>query len=327
MLVIAVGVSIAIAAFATWQVLRPRSIAEVLSLEGLRAGSEIAVQGTITAFGRENTSYGPRAYVQLDGNTACSGPAPWTGNLLVDPNGSYTVGESLQATVHFEAFSIDGEAAVWAPELACPFPALYRAIAVVLDAASRVSNMVLAYNRTDVAGWSRYDFQTFNVTGYDPNVLPVDVLKALPGSARGVPTDSANEWTERAAVFYVMAAAALGPQNPGFAVADRMTSLGAPASANGSLRFVDADSNGLVNTGDGLDVRLPATASSHAWQAYMVRIGNWSFGPVQGSGVHVIMVGPSGPLEEVPEVGSSSLNLRAASVTPAKSFMVAKPAL
>src|SRR6266508_4016361 len=54
------------AAFAAWEILRPRSIGEVLSMEHLQAGSDISLQGRITAVGREISSYGPRVYLQLD---------------------------------------------------------------------------------------------------------------------------------------------------------------------------------------------------------------------------------------------------------------------
>jgi hypothetical protein len=77
-----------------------------------------------------------------------------------------------------------------------------------------------------------------------------------------------------------------------------MTFFAAPTSANGSLRFVDADPNGLVNSGDRLDVHLPSAGFSNGWDAYLLRIGNWSAGtPVGVRGVHVILVGPAGPLE------------------------------
>jgi len=307
------AIAIATGAIATWQILRPRSIGEVFSMEGLRAGSEIDVQGTITGIGRENTSYGPRAYLRLDGNTLCGGSAPWSAHLRADPNGSYAVGESYRTTLHFQAFSIDGDAAVWAPELACPFPVLHRSIAFVLDAAAGVGHMRLEYNRTDSVGWSRYDFQTGNSTGFDPNILPVDLLKALPfwEAVKGSPIDSVNEWREWSDVFYVMNTAALGPQNPGYSLADQMISLAAPVSTNGTLRFVDADSNGLVNSGDGLDVRFPPTASSNEWDSYLIRIGNFSFGPSNGSGVHLTLIGPAGPFEALAgEAGVSVVLLR-----------------
>ena len=110
-------------------------------MDHLQAGSDISLQGRITAVGRESSSYGPRVYLQLDDNGLCTGAYPWTLNLVADPNGSYAAGESYLTTLHMAAFTINGDAAVWTPQLACPFPALYRAIGVVFDAVSQVRNM------------------------------------------------------------------------------------------------------------------------------------------------------------------------------------------
>jgi hypothetical protein len=302
--VLATAIVLVTAAFSTWWLfLRPRSIAEVLSMEGLQPGTDVTVEGTITAVGRENTSAGPRVYLQLDDRPGCGGPGVVVGHILGDPNATYAVGDSHRSILHFQGFSIDGEPAVWAPELTCPFPGLYRAIAVVLDAASWIGNMLLVHDGTDASGWSRYEIR-MNVTGHDPASLPVDLLKSLPLSLDLHPIDSAKDWEERAAVFYVQASAALGPQNPGFSVVDRMGSLAAPSSANGSLRFEDADSNGLVNSGDAIEVRFPPTDAPNRWDSYLIRIGNFSFGPSSGSGAHVTLVGPNGPFEASSNVTS-----------------------
>lgn len=308
-LAILAAVAIAVAGIAAWQIVRPRSIAEVLSVEHFRARDEVSVQGTITSIVQEDSSYGPRVYLQLDDNAFC-GTESW--NLLGNPNGSYEIGDSYQTTLHLQAFSIDGDPGVWAPELACPFPALYRSIGVVIDAVSQVRDMLLVYNGTDANGWSRYEIRTQNETGYSPDLLPVVLLKALPFKGPGSLIDSANQWKAVADRFYLMTSAALSPDAPGFSVADRMTSLAAPSSANGTLRFVDADSNGLVDSGDGVDIRLPSTGSPTGWDTYLVKIGNWSaFAPMPGAGVHIILAGPAGPLEVLSAAQPSSfLDLR-----------------
>ncbi len=305
---IVVAVAIPVAAFAAWEILRPRSIGEVLSMEHLQAGSDISLQGRITAVGREISSYGPRVYLQLDDNGFCTGAVPWTLNLVADPNGSYAAGESYQTTLHMQPFTINGVPTVWTPQLACPFPALYRAIGVVYDAVSRVRNMTLTYNGTDVGGWSGYEITSLNGTRYSPDALPVDLLKALPTSPGGRPIDSAKGLTDAAAGLYLAASATVGGSYlVGFVVADRMTSLAAPASANGTLRFLDADSDGLVGSGDRLDVRLPPTGSPNGWDTYFLRLGNWSAGtPNIAAAIHLILVGPSGPLETMSIVLSLS---------------------
>ena len=275
-------------------------------MEHLQAGGIISVQGTITSVGRENSSTGPRVYLQLDDNGFCTGADPWTLNLVADPNASYAVGQSHQTTLHMQAFTINGDPAIWTPELACPFPALYRSIGVVFDAVSRVRNMTLTYNGTDAAGWSGYEIRSLNATRYRPDAVPLDLLKALPSTSGARPIDSANGLKDAAARFYLIASSALGgPDILGFTVADQMTSLAAPASANGRLRFVDADSDGLVGSGDRVDVRPPPTGSPNGWDTYILRLGNWTVAaPNTAAAIHLILVGPTGPLETL-SIGSS----------------------
>ena len=296
------AIAIVVAAFATWEILRPRSIAEVLSMEHLKAGDSIVVQGAITSIAQERTGLGNRVILQLDGNRSCGDGEPWSGSVLGDPNKSYAVGDSYQTTLHLQSFSINGDAAVWAPELACPFPALHRSIGVVIDAVSQVRDLWLVYNGTDGGGWSHYEIHAKNATGYQPDRVPAVLLKSLPFKGAGNVIDSAKEWKSVADLFYLSISAAIGAESPpGFSVVDRMTSLALPSSVNGMLRFVDTDSDGLVNAGDRIDIRPPATGTSNGWNSYMIRIGNWSIGaPAYGSALHVFLVGPGGVLDALP---------------------------
>src|SRR5437870_13911666 len=92
----------------------------------------MTMQGTITVSARENTSYGPRVYLQLDHSTACGGPS--SGDVLGDPNASYRIGDSYGTTLHLQSFTINGDPAGWTPQPVCPFPALGRAIGEQPDA-------------------------------------------------------------------------------------------------------------------------------------------------------------------------------------------------
>jgi hypothetical protein len=296
------AIAIVVAAFATWEILRPRSIAEVLSMEHLKAGDNIVVQGTITSIAQERTGLGTRVILQLDGNRFCGDSEPWSGSVLGAPNTSYAVGASYQTTLHLQSFSVNGDSAVWAPELVCPFPALHRSIGVVIDAVSQVRNLWLVYNGTDASAWSHYEIHAKNATGYQLDRVPAVLLKSLPFKGAGNVIDSANHWKSVADLFYLSVSAAIGAESPqGFSVADQMTSLALPASVNGTLRFVDTDSNGLVNAGDRIDIRPSATGASNGWNSYMIRIGNWSIGaPAYGSAVHVFLVGPGGVIDALP---------------------------
>src|SRR3989442_9167734 len=91
---------------------------------------------------------------------------------------------------------------------------------------------------------------------------------------------------------------AVGGQFFGFDVADRMLSLSAGTSSNGTLRFVDGNGNGLADSGDRIDVRLPSSVPSNAWNVYLLEVGDFSSAArTYVGGVHVILAGPRGPLE------------------------------
>jgi hypothetical protein len=300
LIAILTAVAVAVGAFVTWEIVRPRSIADVFAMDHLQAGTRIDVQGTITQIGRETTTYGPRTYLQLDQNTFCAGTQPWTGDVVVDPNGSYQSEDVYHGTLHLQSSSINGDPAVSAPELACPFPALFRAIGVVFDGIATVAGIALAFNGTDAGGWTHYEIFT-NGTGSRPDSLPATLLKAgpFPRTNPGLPPggliDSASRWQLAASLIYLGATAALAGPAAQFTVADRMSSLAAGNSTNGTLRFLDVNGDGLVDNGDRLDVRLPPTTG---WETYLLEIGSvGGMAPTHPAGVHFILDGPSGPLE------------------------------
>jgi len=302
LVVIIAAVVVAAAAFAAWEILRARSIGEVYAMSHLAAGAQIPLQGTITGVARENTSYGPRVYLQLDHSTACGGPS--SGDVLGDPNASYRIGDSYGTTLHLQSFTINGDPAVWTPQLVCPFPALERAIGEVLDAVSVVDHVRLIYNGSDAGQWSHYEILTENGDGFRPDILPVVLLKARPvqGSnpelPAGGPVDSAARFQTLAGLLYLEMSGAVGGPFFGFDVADRMLSLSAGTSSNGSLRFVDGNGNGLADSGDRIDVHLPSSVPSNTWNVYLLEVGDFSSAArTYVGGVHVILAGPGGPLE------------------------------
>src|SRR2546425_643279 len=132
-LVIAVSAIVVAAGFLVWEVfVRPRSLAEVYGFDHWSPGSTVTVVGTITSIERQNTSYGPAVYLGLDGGPGCAGVP----SVASDPTAKYAIGARFQTTLHFQRYTINGDPAVSAPELQCPFPSGLRAIGTVLDAGS-----------------------------------------------------------------------------------------------------------------------------------------------------------------------------------------------
>src|SRR2546427_5253852 len=108
------------------------------------------------------------------------------------------------------------------------------------------------------------NIRTANGRAHPRDALPATLRKSTPlrGSARilpaGAPIDSFARWIDFGGLQYL---GALGAYSE-FPIVDEMSSLAAGISRNGSLRFVDANRNGLVDDGDRLDVNLAATGSS-----------------------------------------------------------------
>lgn len=291
--------------FVVWWLVRPRTIAEIYAQDHFQAGTQAAVQGTITGILWGNTSYGPRVFLQLDYEALCRGG----GDVLGDPNATYTVGQSIQTVLHFQAYTINGDPAVWAPELACPFPSAFETIDRVVGQPI-ISPIVLVYNRTDVSGWTHYDIVTPNGDAYRADILPVVLRKSLPIPGHnpqlpaGGPVDSAARWDSLASLVYLATAGAYS----GFSVVDRMASLTQGTSPNGTLRFADADGNGLLDDADQLVVRLPTTGGMTAWSTYFLQIGGvYSPGLTYTDSQHLIIAGPRGPLEILREARNGPL--------------------
>jgi len=311
-LVIAVSAIVVAAGFLVWEVfVRPRSLAEVYGFDHWSPGSTVTVVGTITSIERQNTSYGPAVYLGLDGGPGCAGVP----SVASDPTAKYAIGARFQTTLHFQRYTINGDPAVSAPELQCPFPSGLRAIGTVLDAGSLYAGrLFLVYNGTESNGTVHYEIVTANGAAYPPDTLPATLRKSTPlqGSdpilPAGAPIDSFARWIDFGGLQYL---GALGAYSE-FPIVDEMSSLAAGISRNGSLRFVDANRNGLVDDGDRLDVNLAATGSSTTWDTYQLIIGGLFAAPeTYVACTRFILNGPMGPFDiPLPERRDSHVKLR-----------------
>src|SRR5207244_8676804 len=163
-LVIAVSAIVVVAGFLVWEVfVRPRSLAEVYGFDHWSPGSTVTVVGTITSIERQNTSYGPEVYLGLDGGPGCAGGP----SVVGDPAAKYEIGARFQTTLHFQRYTINGDPAVSAPELHCPFQSTLWAIGTVLDAGSLdAGRLFLVYNGTASTGLVHYDVFLSTGTSY-----------------------------------------------------------------------------------------------------------------------------------------------------------------
>lgn len=306
LLVLLVAAVVVAAGFVVyWEFIRPRTIAEVFALDHFQAGTQVGVQGTVTGIYRADTSYGPKVVLQLDGGTQCNaagmGMGPASGQVFGDPNATYSIGQTFQTTLHFQPYTINGDAAVFAPALACPFPTSLTGIQEVMDAVSRVVGLVLAYNSTEPGGWLDYRIFTANAFRYNLSVLPVTLRKAAPVPKdnpqfpAGSALDSLSRWNALGGIEYIGIA---GGSSLVFPIVDRMRSLADGTSVNGSVRFVDANGDHMLDDGDRLDIRIPPTSTANSWDTYLIETGVMFFGNrTYVADTHYILNGPDGPLE------------------------------
>ncbi len=281
-----------------WEFIRPRTIAEVFAFDHFQPGSAVTVAGTITGIYRENTSYGPKVLLALDHYSECN----TTGQVFGDPNATYAAGEAFQTTLHFQSYSIDGDPAVFAPELACPFPAGFMALTNELDAISAFRGILLVYNASEAGGWQDYRVFTQNGNAYNLSALSVTLEKTsqvvgnTPRFPPGSALDSAATWDVLVNIVYYGAVG--GGPSLYFPLIDRMSSLQAGTSLNGSLRFIDVNGDRMLDNGDRLDIRLPPTSSSTSWDTYLLQIGVPFGSNLTYVGLDRIMLnGPAGPLD------------------------------
>lgn len=306
----------ALVLFACWAAFwRTPALDEVLARNEWTAG-DVEIAGTIANVTRTQTSHGPAVLLEMEPTLwGWLAGSPATSNafclqLRADPAGQYAIGQAYRTTLHFREVTVNGARAVTAPELACPFPALGNAIAVVLDAVGNMQGGSLQHRGADTNGST-----VFEVVTSHGQRLPAAGMPAWLGRevGTGTPLVSLSAWTQESAATYVLvtklsaaghgelAGAEGGLQAPvvglagtpagnaSFATVEAWDSLG-NASAPSRLRFHDVDGDGMVGDGDRVHVRLDAPPAT--FQRYALRLGDCTQACVAGAALFV--AGPDG---------------------------------
>ncbi len=244
---------------------RPWTIREVLEADGLRAGMVRDLEGTITNVSRLNTSYGPAAGLELDGDKTCQ-----QGSVFGEPGTTYRIGDRFRTTLHFVDYEFNGKMGIWAPEMLCPFPWTSALAVSSIDAISYASGKVLLANESDGDSW--YIFEVvFSASSMSARNLSVSLRDGLPlvrDPRTGGPffLDSAANWIVLAGAEYG-AVQGLYASHPEL---DRMASMTDPTSLNGRIRFVDAGAPGAFDLGDKIELRLTSTSGAGHYGTYVL---------------------------------------------------------
>ena len=286
---IAVAVILAMASVALWEyVLRPRTIREILAMPSWKAGTVVDIEGTISDISRLNTTYGPVVVLNLDGFEGCMGA------VFGDPAASYVVGQRFRTTLHFAAYRINGDTAVTAPELPCPLPIAFFTLAGISELMMLYQGFGLGFSRSDPDGWTTFDVQTKNGDAYPLDGFPVALWKRGPRANHTNPLviDTASEWQDEFDTESWRWSANYSAYSTEI---DSMASLADPASRTGRIRFTDADGDGRLNDGDGIQVRLDPTGEN-TYDSYILDLGAfpWVYPLYRG---RYILNGPRGPYD------------------------------
>ena len=278
--------------------IRPWSIVEVMELQNWSPGTTRDLEGTITGIWRVNTTYGPAVFIELDDyDGICN-----NGTVLGDVSKEYELGDRFRTTLHFTGLTFNGNPVVWAPELICPFPALFWNLGIVNDAYSWDGGFLLRYQDTDEDGWTTYE-----VIARGGDRFPLEVLFAslkegepldidLPEHEEYL-VDSAADWIVLATVEYV-AFSSFYESNP---VVDTMDSLSEGVSKRGRIKYADVNENGYLDDGDRIEVLFSTDTSGEDYEMYFLTIegprSDTSFGGMYAFGIKYVLNGPQGPYE------------------------------
>ena len=249
---------------------RPISAWELAS-RSYKAGDTVEMVDRIAKIEMENTTYGKVVYAYVDE------PHPVDAYCFyLNPAKEYHVGDEIHLKLHFMEFHFNNGKLVVPREMYGALMLLPTSIQKVIDATSNLSGFELVpiiWNRTSIEyeiSYSKnvtypigqfnatliknyFDEETAKVT-YTHQTYPILYAKEYLdiGLISGSPTSNLNDSMVKKV--------------------DYMPSLRDSVSKNGTMRFIDFNSNGVLDDGDRFIVSIPPTADERVIQTYFLVI-------------------------------------------------------
>jgi hypothetical protein len=247
-------------------------------------GKEITVKGRVTDIEAIMTTQGPLTFYQLDDFELL--------NIIEWDYPRYEIGDELEKKVRFERSHTNDRYNVYSPQLDFPVFRYLPAIATVTESVSYVAGLILIANQTEVDGEVRVNVYSPYGESYSLEIINCTLKKGTEGYV--------NEYLDQSVGYR---------DKP---IMDEMPNLVNPEGLNKTIRFTDANENGLFDDEDYFTLNLTKPKKASAALTYYLSInGGISTGsdearPVGGScyivmtnkGVlrhEYILVGNSGP--------------------------------
>ena len=207
------------------------------------------------------TSYGEFTVVTVgDGHSETV-----TVMLHGDQKTKYQIGSTVSVPIHIDRYYYNDIPFVWSDVAIAPLPIML-AMSEVFEAISMVAGIEI-HAAPNGSSDGRLQF-SWNL---------------------GLPLAMFNLTITKASYPYLSESAILGSEwHPG--LIDEMKPIHAGRSKNGTLNFIDANFNGLLDGADAMDLDLPSTRDEFHLDTYVMNI----HGPLNG--VAYIVVGNEGPL-------------------------------
>lgn len=254
---------------ASWfMFLRPITGRELINRQ-FYPGDVIDFEGTITNVKKINTSYG---VLTLLSNEFISLFYAEDFAFMGDNNIEYKVGDKIHQTLHFEEFKFNGYKIVSAREFHDYIQIFTTAFQVALDASSYTGGMAILLDSIDEHGNSYYKLFMGNESSFSLDTINIALLK----TKRDTSGRLYNHFYDIIEIFaseYV----SISGYYTDLETIDFMDSLEVNISKNGSIQFMDMNSNDLLDHNDTFNVYIPPTYDEYSMDTYLLLIGTGGF--------------------------------------------------
>jgi len=231
------------------------------SFKSFKPGDTVVLTDRVLSAYLLQTSYGEFTFVTVGDVTGNAVSVMLNG----DQKARYQIGSTVSIPVHIDWYYYNDIPFVWSDVAIAPLPIIL-AMSEIFEAVSLVAGIEI-HAAPNGSSPGRLQF-SFNL---------------------GLPLDKFNLAINKAAYPYLSESTFLSSEwQPG--MVDEMRPIHAGSSKNGTLHFIDANSNGLLDAGDALNLNLPPTRDAYHLDTYVINV----FGPLNG--VAYIVVGNRGPL-------------------------------
>jgi|GEM_PF-1283198 len=266
---------------------RPISLRE-LSLRHYDVGESVTIKGTVTDIYTLNTSHGPLTLLSLDGYY--DDEYGYYYRVLTNEE-TYDINDTYQSSIEFVEYNFNGHTIITTKELFDTYLLLPTAMGVVLDAVAYVGGIYLNPISTG-NGTTQYEVITNSGDQYPLNMINVslrmenanisntsiyDIYNNTglynPYEDQDIQLEPVDHRTFPIlyAIEYVYGMTSYDDDY--HHEIDFMDSLANGISDNGLVRYIDVNSNYLLDNSDIFELYIPPTPDEYTLESYFLQIG------------------------------------------------------